>query len=382
MQSIPSTTVGPSARSPATTRAMARRWSPQLDTRAPRNGAAAPAVRPATRKPSGRSSMATPILPSSEAMARIRSDSFTRSSAASRTTRRALRRRRPPRPGSASRRSPAARARRRPRSPRSGPGPTRRSAIGSPSPSRAATSTRAPMASRTSSAPVRVGLTPTPAHGHRPVRRRRARDEEERGGRDVARHPAEAPAQPAARDHRDRDAVRLRRRRRTRPASAPCDRGSGPARRRSPGPTPRARPGAPPTSPGRWPPARRDGSAGAGRAPAIASGSRAPPRRPTTRAPIRASGSMTRSMGRRRSDSSPVSTVVNGWPARTPSRSRAVVPEFPQSTTSPGSVSPSSPTPWITKCPGPFRVTSAPERRDGPERSPGSPRPRGTPAPR
>ena len=37
-----------------------------------------------------------------------------------------------------------------------------------------------------------------------------------------------------------------------------------------------------------------------------------------------------------------------------------MVPEFPQSTTSPGSVSPSSPTPWITKCPGPFRVTSAP----------------------
>ena len=82
-----------------------------------------------------------------------------------------------------------------------------------------------------------------------------------------------------------------------------------------------------------------------GRAPAIASGSRAPPRRPMTRAPMRESGSMTRSIGRRRSDSSPVSTVANGWPARTPTKSRAVVPEFPQSTTSTGSVSPSSPTP-------------------------------------
>ena len=76
---------------------------------------------------------------------------------------------------------------------------------------------------------------------------------------------------------------------------------------------------------------------------------------------------MTRSIGRRRSDSSPVSTVANGWPASTPTRSRAVVPEFPQSTTSPGSVRPSNPAPWITKCPGPFRVTSRAERRNCPE---------------
>ena len=57
--------------------------------------------------------------------------------------------------------------------------------------------------------------------------------------------------------------------------------------------------------------------------------------------------STTRLIGRRRRDSSPVRTVVKGWPARIPRSSRAVVPEFPQSTTSPGSLKPSAPTPWI-----------------------------------
>ena len=52
----------------------------------------------------------------------------------------------------------------------------------------------------------------------------------------------------------------------------------------------------------------------------------------STRAPIRRSGSATRSIGRERSDSSPVSSKLPGWPARTPARRRMSVPAFPQST--------------------------------------------------
>ena len=99
-----------------------------------------------------------------------------------------------------------------------------------------------------------------------------------------------------------------------------------------------------------------------GRLPAIASGSRAPPLPPERRArPSASSGSITRSMGRRRSDSSPVSTVTNGWPARTPTRRRAIVPAVAAVHDVAGlGAGPPSPTPWITKCPGPFRATSAP----------------------
>ena len=88
-------------------------------------------------------------------------------------------------------------------------------------------------------------------------------------------------------------------------------------------------------------------SAASGRRPRTASGSFVPFARATKVAPIRASGSITRPIGRRRSDSSPVSTVTNGWPASTPVRSRAVVPELPQSITSPGSCRPPGPAPAI-----------------------------------
>ena len=94
-----------------------------------------------------------------------------------------------------------------------------------------------------------------------------------------------------------------------------------------------------PPAVGRFPPS--------GRRPFTASGSRVASLRPTIVAPIRVSGSATRPIGRRLSDSSPVSMVQNGCPASTPRSSRAVVPEFPQSTTSPGSWSPSRPTPTI-----------------------------------
>ena len=43
---------------------------------------------------------------------------------------------------------------------------------------------------------------------------------------------------------------------------------------------------------------------------------------------MRVSGSMTRFIGRRRSEASPVMVGVKGWAARTPASSRVVVPEF------------------------------------------------------
>ena len=52
-----------------------------------------------------------------------------------------------------------------------------------------------------------------------------------------------------------------------------------------------------------------------------------------TWAPIARSGAATRSTGRRRSDSSPVSTERNGRPARAPASMRRVDPEFPASRT-------------------------------------------------
>src|SRR5439155_21050204 len=79
MQPVSSTTVDPSATSPATTRAMAIRWSPALWTVAPRRRRP-----PRISRPSGSSTMSAPMRPSSVAMAWIRSDSLTRSSAASR----------------------------------------------------------------------------------------------------------------------------------------------------------------------------------------------------------------------------------------------------------------------------------------------------------
>ena len=48
-------------------------------------------------------------------------------------------------------------------------------------------------------------------------------------------------------------------------------------------------------------------------------------------APISWSGSVTRRMGRLRSEASPVSTAPTPAPARMPKSKRAVVPEFPQS---------------------------------------------------
>ncbi len=77
--------------------------------------------------------------------------------------------------------------------------------------------------------------------------------------------------------------------------------------------------------------------------PRMASGARVPSARPSTCAPMARSGSVTRPIGRCTSESSPVSTLRNGRPARRPVSMRMLVPEFPQSTTAVGSVSASTP---------------------------------------
>ena len=86
-------------------------------------------------------------------------------------------------------------------------------------------------------------------------------------------------------------------------------------------------------------------SAPLSRRPTIATGAKRPSSRPTTCAPIARSGSTTRPIGRRRSDASPVSTENIGRPANNPVNRRRLVPELPQSSTSSGSRSASTPAP-------------------------------------
>ena len=65
--------------------------------------------------------------------------------------------------------------------------------------------------------------------------------------------------------------------------------------------------------------------------PSMVSGARPEPSRPDTLAPMRARGSRTRSMGRRRIEASPSSTDRKGSPASSPASSRIPVPELPTS---------------------------------------------------
>ena len=66
-------------------------------------------------------------------------------------------------------------------------------------------------------------------------------------------------------------------------------------------------------------------------------------------APIRLNGSITRCIGRCRSEESPSSRLVKGRPAKTPDRSRMAVPELPQSTVSLGLDKRSHPFPSIQR---------------------------------
>ena len=87
-----------------------------------------------------------------------------------------------------------------------------------------------------------------------------------------------------------------------------------------------------------------------------------PPFAPSAAAPIAASGSSTRAIGRVRSESSPVSVVSNGSPAATPASSRIVVPLLPQSSACSGSRNPAGPGLRTTTSPAPSS-NSAPHSR-------------------
>ena len=96
------------------------------------------------------------------------------------------------------------------------------------------------------------------------------------------------------------------------------------------------------------------------REPAMVSGGRSPS--PVTRAPMRERGSMIRRMGRRRSDPSPVMTLVNGWPASAPESSLRVVPELPASSGTAGRANPRRPRPSMVTT----RQAAAPSGAAGP----------------
>ena len=79
--------------------------------------------------------------------------------------------------------------------------------------------------------------------------------------------------------------------------------------------------------------------------PRTMSGGSVPSARPSSCAPMARNGATTRPIGRRASESSPVSTLKKGRPARRPLSRRMVVPELPQSTTPVGSVNAATPCP-------------------------------------
>ncbi len=70
------------------------------------------------------------------------------------------------------------------------------------------------------------------------------------------------------------------------------------------------------------------------------------------RAPICASGPVTRRIGRLDSDASPTSVESNGCPASRPASRRMPVPALPQSSSPRGAFRPSTPTPCTMRCEG------------------------------
>src|SRR5690606_16450668 len=88
-----------------------------------------------------------------------------------------------------------------------------------------------------------------------------------------------------------------------------------------------------------------------------------PPSPVSMRAPIRASGPVTRRIGLCESDASPTSSVSKAWPASRPASRRMPVPALPQSSGPPGARRPCSPTPWTTRRPGPGASIRTPIRR-------------------
>ena len=178
----------------------------------------------------------------------------------------------------------------------------------------------APMRRRTSSAPVRVGLTPTPRTTSSPSARDRRGDEPEERGREVARHVdarrARGTAGPV--DRRGQRVGPRARRRRTRAACARCGRATARARAPSSSPRRRARRGARPTSPARSRPSSPHAARRRGRSPAPRTTSGGVPP-----APVRRDVGAHRARAARRCAPSAVPTATRrrpAWPRRSAPR--------------------------------------------------------------
>ena len=78
---------------------------------------------------------------------------------------------------------------------------------------------------------------------------------------------------------------------------------------------------------------------------------------------MRASGSITRAIGRPDSEASPTNVAVIGWLATSPISSRVDVPELPMSSACGGWSSPPTPTPWTHQAPSAPRTIVAPIAR-------------------
>ena len=96
------------------------------------------------------------------------------------------------------------------------------------------------------------------------------------------------------------------------------------------------------------------------RAPCRVSGSRPPSPPAIILAPIRASGSRIRRIGRERSEASPSKTAAIGQPATAPMTRRQPVPELPKSSGFRGALKPATPTPRTDHAKSPVRSTVAP----------------------
>ena len=100
------------------------------------------------------------------------------------------------------------------------------------------------------------------------------------------------------------------------------------------------------------------------RRPHTTSGGSVPPARALTSAPSAARGRTMRSIGRRRSEASPLSTHIIGNAASMPASSRIDVPELPQSSTSSGSTSAPRPRPQtVSESPAPSSMRTPSARR-------------------
>ncbi len=103
----------------------------------------------------------------------------------------------------------------------------------------------------------------------------------------------------------------------------------------------------------------------AGQAPRTISGRRSPGE-VVNSAPMRDKGSVTRRIGRRESDASPMKVAVTAWLATSPISSRVEVPELPISSALAGCSSPPTPTPLTIHTPSSRRTISAPMARSAP----------------